>query len=70
MPFHISILGATMEWDLHYIVVGAYTESRQALEYGEDIEPIIVSRDEARQMCLDGRISEERSALTLLRFLK
>lgn len=69
-PFHVSVLGATMEWDLHYFVVEAYTEGRQDLEQGEDIEVVKVSRDEAKKMCLDGRIGEERSALVLLRYFE
>lgn len=69
MPFHVSVLGATMEWDLYYLVVESYTESNQKLEPGEDIETIIFSKEEARKICLDGSISEERSALTLLRYL-
>lgn len=67
--FHTSVLGATMEWDLYYFIVKEHTKSQQDLEHGEDIEVVRVSRDEAKQMCLDGRISEERSALTLVRYL-
>lgn len=66
---HTSRLGATMEWDLYYFVVTEFSENEQSLEHGEDIEVVKVSRSKAKQMCLDGRISEERSALTLLRYL-
>lgn len=67
--FHTSVLGSTMEWDLYYFVIESFEEISQALEDGEDIEVVKCSYDEAKKMCLDGRISEERSALTLLRYL-
>lgn len=67
--FHKSVCGATVEWDLYYFVVTDFTKQDQELEDGEVIELNPVSIDEAKQMCLDGRIDEERSALTLLRYL-
>ena len=67
--FHKSICGATIEWDLYYFVISDFTQENQNLEDGEDIELFPVSTDEALKMCLDGRIDEERSALTLLRYL-
>lgn len=66
---HTSRLGATMEWDLYYFEVTEFSESEQSLEHGEDIAVVKVTREEAKAMCLDGRIDEERSALVLLRFL-
>jgi ADP-ribose pyrophosphatase len=67
--FHKSICGATVEWDLYYFIISDFTQEKQNLEDGEDIELFPVSINEAKQMCLDGRIDEERSALTLLRYL-
>ncbi len=67
---HTSVCGATVVWDLYYFVVNEFTESTQALEVGEDIKMESFGREEVRAMCLDGRISEERSALVMLRFLK
>lgn len=67
--FHKSICGSTVEWDLYYFVVTDFTKQNQELEDGEVIELNPVSIDEAKKMCLDGRIDEERSALTLLRYL-
>lgn len=67
--FHKSVCGATVEWDLYYFVISDFTKQDQELEDGEIIELNPVSVDEAKQMCLDGRIDEERSALTLLRYL-
>lgn len=67
---YTSKLGATMEWDLYYFVVTDYINGDQAPEQGEDIKVVKVSRDEAKKMCLDGRIGEERSALMLLRYFE
>lgn len=69
-PFAVSKCGGSMEWDLYYFVVKTFTEAEQALEHGEDITPAPTSREEVKQMCLDGRIQEDRSALMLLRFLQ
>lgn len=67
--FHKSVCGATVEWDLYFFVISDFSQENQNLEDGEDIELFPVSADEAKLMCLDGRIDEERSALTLLRYL-
>ncbi len=67
---HKSICGATVVWDLFYFVVDSFEEGEQELEEGEDITFEFVDRDRVRQMCLDGSISEERSALVLLRYLE
>lgn len=67
--FTLSNCGASVEWDLYYFVVKSYSSGEQALEHGENITPILIEREEAKKMCLDGRIGEERSALTLLRYL-
>jgi ADP-ribose pyrophosphatase YjhB (NUDIX family) len=67
--FHTSVCGATVQWDLYYFIISDFTQENQNLEDGEDIELFPVSIDEAKSMCLDGRIDEERSALTLLRYL-
>ncbi len=67
--FHTSKCGATVEWDLFYFVVDQHQRTDQALEEGEDAEVVEVSREEAKRMCLDGRMDEERSALVLLRYL-
>ena len=67
--FHTSVCGATVVWDLYYFVVSAYTENEQELEEGEDITFEFMSRDAIKEKCLTGLISEERSALVLLRYL-
>jgi ADP-ribose pyrophosphatase YjhB (NUDIX family) len=67
--FHTSRCGATIEWDLYYFVAHQLRDATQALEHGEDITAAFVERERAREMCLDGSIREERSALVLLRYL-
>ncbi|MFZ2556039.1 MAG: NUDIX domain-containing protein [Minisyncoccia bacterium] len=68
--FAISKAGASVEWDLYYFVVTAYTEGAQAPEEHEDISLAPTPREEVKAMCLDGRIQEDRSALMLLRYLQ
>lgn len=67
---HTSICGAAVCWDLLYFLVSDFNQKSQNLEVGEDISIEWVSTEEARARCLDGRISEERSALVLLRHLE
>ncbi len=67
--FHKSICGATVEWDLYYFIIRNFTKADQDLGEGETIEVTPTPKEEAIAMCLDGRIDEERSAMTLLRFL-
>lgn len=67
---HKSVCGATVEWDLFYFVVDAFEEGEQDLEEGEEISFEFVDRAQAQKMCLDGSVSEERSALVLLRYLE
>ena len=70
-PVAVSKLGATMEWDLHYFKVTDYQDhpDGQALEAGEDISREWVTIAAAQEMALGGQMSEERSALILLRTL-
>lgn len=67
--FHRSICGATVTWDLFYFVVNSFDEIPQQLEEGEDINVELVNHDRVKEMCLTGAISEERSALVLMRYL-
>ncbi|HYF28786.1 MAG TPA: NUDIX hydrolase [Candidatus Paceibacterota bacterium] len=66
---HKSVCGATVVWDLFYFLVEDFEEGDQHLEEGEDIVREFFDLDTVRHMCLDGSISEERSALVLLRYL-
>jgi ADP-ribose pyrophosphatase YjhB (NUDIX family) len=68
--FHKSVCGATIVWDLFYFVVNEFRETdEQHLEHGEDITYEFINKEKVQQMCLNGSISEERSALVLLRYL-
>lgn len=67
---HKSICGATVVWDLFYFLVNDFADDTQHLEDGEDITVEYVEREKAKAMCLDGSMSEERSALILLRYLE
>ncbi len=67
--FHTSICGTTVQWDLIYFVSTKWSRVEQKLETGEQIDVEEVSFEEAKKIALDGRMSEERSALILLRYL-
>jgi hypothetical protein len=67
---HRSICGATIEWDLYYFLCTAWTEvGRDHIDPGEDITVEWYPFDHVREMAIDGTISEERSALQILRYL-
>ncbi|MCB9809383.1 NUDIX hydrolase [Candidatus Peribacteria bacterium] len=66
----VSHCGATMVWDLYYYVVEQFQQlPHQQLEAGESITVQWFSIDEVYAMCMNGAVSEERSALVLLRFI-
>lgn len=67
--FHKSVCGATVVWDLFYFIVNDFNQFSQELEEGEDITIEEIEKSKVREMCLNGTISEERSALVLLRYL-
>jgi len=70
--FHTSICGATVDWTLFYFVARNFREDEtgQTLEHGENIQPVWVTFDEAREICLSGKMQEDRSVGVLLRFLE
>jgi len=67
--YHTSVCGATVQWDLLYFVSTDWKSAEQKLETGEEISIVEVPFEDAQQIALDGRMSEERSALILLRYL-
>ncbi len=67
---HKSICGASVTWDLYYFLATNFVNSEQKLEEMEEIEVEWVDKGVVKKMCLDGSISEERSALVLLRTLE
>jgi len=62
---------ATVQWDLFYFLIEEYKENHhgQKLEPGEQISLEWKTIAEVQEMCLNGTISEERTAMILLRFL-
>ena len=63
--------GASIGWDLYYIVAQDITDFKDETENeGEQIESVEwKSFSEVEEMCLDGEISEDRTAATLLQFI-
>jgi len=66
---HTSVAGLTIQWDLFYFVVDDFTQGEQKPEDAEIIHPEWKTFDEAKQLCLEGKMSEDRSVGVLLRFL-
>jgi ADP-ribose pyrophosphatase len=67
--FLTSNAGATVTWDLFYFIVDDFEESKQKLDLGEVIYPEWKTFEEAKEMCLNGEVKEDRSVGVLLRFL-
>ena len=70
--YSTSKLGATVEWDLHYFVgsVDRSKQGEQKLEAGENIETTWLPEEEVKKLILElNKFSEERSVVTLMRFL-
>lgn len=67
--FHTSKYGSSVEWDLFYFVATNWQKAEQQLGHGEEISTEMVSFAKAKELALSGKISEERSALVLLRYL-
>lgn len=72
-PYKKSVLGATVEWDLHVFETTSwqFSVSGQELEIGEKIEADNwLSYADARRTALAGEMAEERIALILLQWLE
>lgn len=70
--FYKSVAGASVIWDLYYFEIKTFEESPsgQELEEGEQIEkPVWQTMEEVKQMCLDGKLKEDRSVAVLLRYI-
>lgn len=67
----VSICGATIKWDLHYFVATEWQElpGGPHLGLGESITYNWMPKSTVIHAALDGTISEERSALFLMRYL-
>lgn len=69
--YHTSKCGATVDWDLFYFIVREFEMAKegQRLEHGEEIEPVWLSFNMARETILKGKMKEDRSVGVLLRYL-
>ncbi len=59
-----------IEWDLHYIQVLEFKEVEQSLEHDENIERIIIPRNEIRKLIFSRNFKEKQSAFVLLKYLE
>jgi len=67
-----SVAGASVIWDLYYFEISEFqiSGSGQELEEGERIDaPIWLTFEEVKQMCLSGKVNEDRSVAVLLRYI-
>ena len=67
--FDVVHAGATIDWDLFYFLVTDFDVKKQKLEKGERISVEWKTFTEAKNMCLNRKISEDRTVGVLLRFL-
>ena len=68
---HKSVAGASVIWDLYYYLIDDFSiaEHGQDTEKGEIIYPEWKSFDEVKEMCLNGKINEDRSVAVILRYI-
>jgi ADP-ribose pyrophosphatase len=62
--------GPTIEWDLYYFLVDKFTETNQDLEFGENITIEWLDYKEAIDLCLSGKMKEDRSVGVLMKFFR
>lgn len=70
----VSKCGAIVEWDLHYFIVRLestpVTPVTTISKEGESTQNHWINLKEVKQLCLDGLISEARTALFIINFLE
>lgn len=68
---HKSVSGASVTWDLYYFLITdfEFAKDGQKTEKGEIIYPEWKSFNEVMEMCLNGKIQEDRSVAVILKFL-
>jgi len=67
----ISTCGATVQWDLYFFVARNFADQGTVHhESGEDLTHDWYEFNTVKDMCLDGRVNEERSAIQILKFIK
>lgn len=73
-PRHLGVspCGATVKWDLYYVVCTKHEEIPGGAkpEPGEQITSEWQPAAEVERLCLSGELSEERSAMALLKFIR
>jgi 8-oxo-dGTP pyrophosphatase MutT (NUDIX family) len=67
--FHVSHAGAMVTWDLYYFVAELASEEVPTFGLGENITVLWKTFEEAKELCITGQISEDRTVGVLLRFL-
>jgi ADP-ribose pyrophosphatase YjhB (NUDIX family) len=62
--------GPTIKWDLYYFVVNDFEENKngQNLEIGEIIKPEWKTFEEAKQLCFENKVHEDRTVSVLLKY--
>lgn len=67
----ISRCGATIEWDIYYFLCTNWNppEGKVIPHEDEDITTLWENFENIKELCLNGNISEERSAIQLLRYI-
>ena len=65
----VSKAGATIKWDLYYFLIEDFEIDKQHLEDGEDISFDWYDFNQVKQLCLDGKVQEDRSLAVILKFL-
>jgi ADP-ribose pyrophosphatase len=61
--------GLNVEWDLYYFIVEDFEAGEQRLEAGEVIYPEWKTFDEVKELCVNGKMNEDRTVGVLLKFL-
>jgi ADP-ribose pyrophosphatase len=65
-----SPAGSIVQWDLYYVLgMSDGQDIDQKLEFGEDIQPVLVPTSQLEELVRGGDIREERSAIAVLRAL-
>lgn len=70
-PFHTSISGSTMVWDLHYFhaQVPLSKSGDTSSEEGEMITTVWLDEKDVLKLCMDGAVHEDRTAAVLMRYI-
>lgn len=70
LPFHVSISGGTIDWDLHYFEIREFERGTQELHDDEDIEIIEMPVEDVIDLVLLKKMSEDRSRAVLIDYFQ